>query len=142
VFRLYSIYLKTSNSAFEFDNIVATKRQRKSSVRQPVLALSPSGTHDQVTRFWLQSKQLRFCLLWGVLPVERTGLSYKSQPLFVSSNLYICTFWVFINIFVLVFLSFFVLLHFKCRVSIHTPDLSAQVLYSRLCLRLIYCPRI
>jgi len=26
------------------------------------------------TRFWLWSRQLRICLSWGVLPVEKTGL--------------------------------------------------------------------
>jgi len=40
------------------------------SVSQPVLALSPSGTRDQI----LAVVKTVAVLSWGVLPVERTGL--------------------------------------------------------------------
>jgi len=41
-----------------------------------------------MTRFWLQSRQLRFCLSCGVLPDERTDLSCnRSQSLYVLARL-------------------------------------------------------
>jgi len=95
-------------------------------VRPSVLALSPCGTHDQILAV---VKTVAICLFWGVLPVERTGLSCdRSHTLFVLSSIHICTLWMFIDIFVLIFL---ILLSSSPRLHI-LRSLSTK--YSRLCL--------
>jgi len=46
---------------------------------------APSGSHDQI---------LVVVQTWGVLPVERTGLSCnRSQSFPISSDISICAFW-------------------------------------------------
>jgi hypothetical protein len=90
------------------------------SFSQSVLVLSPSGIHDQILGV---VKKLQLYLSWGVvLPDERTGLSCnRSHSLSVLVR-YTCV--------------LFPLLLLLLR----RP--AGQVLYSTLCLLLIYCPRI
>jgi hypothetical protein len=71
-----------------------------------------------MTRFWLWSKQLPFCLSWGVHPLERTRFSFnRSQSLSVSSDIYIC-----IDLF----------LHFIYRMSLYKPGLSRLLVRVRV----------
>jgi len=72
-----------------------------------------------IIRFWLQLRQLRFCLSWGVFPVERTSLSCNwSQSLSVSSYIYTYTFWFFFT-----FLKLFLVFYIQ-DVYVHTKPVS------------------
>jgi len=68
-----SVSLLVSQSYFATDD---------RSVSRSVLALSPSGTHDQILAV---VKTVEVLLSWGVLPDGRTGLTYnRSQSLSVT----------------------------------------------------------
>jgi hypothetical protein len=99
------------------------------SVSQSV-RLGVQPLRDSLPNFGYSQDRCGFCLSWGVHLDEGTGLLHnKSQSLFVSSDICICTFSVFMNIcFNFFFHSFFCFVFaFKYIVSV-SPRFVQQIM--------------
>jgi len=84
--------LRNETSRYDLNNVIVTSSQSHFTTDSHSVNMSVRLGAEPL---WFWSRQLRFCLSWGVLSDERTGLSCNSsQSLSVSSNIHICTFYI------------------------------------------------